>query len=310
VTTPALSRRRLLGLAAAGAAVAATAPVLDAALAYAATPPAADPLLHLLRRTTYGLTPALVAEARQLGADGWLTQQLQPASIDDPACDGYLARYPRLTHSIAQVRGELSLGSWDVMQDLGEATLLRAAWSRRQLQEVMVEFSSNHLNVTGPSSDVWDCRHRFDADVIRPNALGRFSDLLVASSLHPAMLHYLNNDVSTKASPNENFGRELLELHTVGVDAGYSEAEMRSSALVMTGCTTDAVTGEFVYRPRWHYIGPVGVLGWSSANPTGPGGLDVTKAYLRYLAGHRQTALHPLPQSSRSASSATTRQRR
>lgn len=175
---------------------------------------------------------------------------------------------------------------------MGEATLLRAAWSRRQLQEVMVEFWSNHLNVTCPSSDVWDCRHRFDADVIRPNALGRFSDLLVASSLHQAMLHYLNNDVSTKESPNENFGRELLELHTVGVDAGYSEAEMRSSALVMTGCTTDAVTGEFVYRPRWHYTGPVGVLGWSSASPTGAGGLDVAKAYLRYLAGHRQTALH------------------
>ncbi len=290
MTTPKISRRGLLGMVAAGAAAAAV-PMAAAAPAEAATTPA-DALLHLLRRATYGLAPALVAEARGLGAAAWLDQQLAPESIDDTACDSLVARYPRLTHSIPQVRAELSMGGWDVMQDLGEATLARATWSRRQLLEVMVEFWSNHLNVTCPSSDVWDCRHRFDADVIRPHALGRFDDMLVASSMHPAMLHFLNNDVSTKQSPNENFGRELLELHTVGVEAGYTEAEMRNSALVMTGCTTDYTTGEFIYRSRWHYTGPVAVLGWSHANVSATGGQAVATEYLRFLASHRQTALH------------------
>ncbi len=291
-----MTRRRLLGAAATGVTAAAVLPMIGVTPAAAATTTTAtyltaDPLLHLLRRATYGTTPALIAEATKLGAAGWLNQQLAPALIDDRACDAYLARYPNLTKSIADVRATDS-GNWDVMFDTGRATLARATWSRRQLFEVMVDFWSNHLNITCPSDNVWDSRHRFDADVIRVHALGNFSDMLVASSLHPAMLHFLNNNVSRKGSPNENFGRELLELHTVGVEAGYTETEMRTSALVMTGCTVDQATGAFVYKPRWHYTGPVSVLGWSAANATAEGGYVVAVSYLRYLAGHPSTARH------------------
>lgn len=292
-----MSRRRVLGAAATGAAVAVVAPVLGVFPARAATTSAgtyldADPLLHLLRRATYGTTPALIAEARTLGAGAWLNQQLAPSLIDDSECNALVARFPNLTHSIGQVRADYPDGSWQAMFELGRAALARAAWSRRQLYEVMVDFWSNHLNITCPSSEVWDNRHAFDADVIRPHTFGRFSNMLVASSLHPAMLRYLNNNVSRKESPNENFGRELLELHSVGVDGGYSEADMRTSALVMTGCTVDSATGAFLYKPDWHYTGPVSLLGWSAANPTGEGGITVVVSYLRYLAAHPSTALH------------------
>ena len=85
----------------------------------------------------------------------------------------------------------------------------------------MVDFWSNHFNVTTPSGSVWDLKSTEDRDVIRPNALGNFTDLLMASAKSPAMLRYLNNDRSRGDKTNENYGRELLELHTVGVDGGY-----------------------------------------------------------------------------------------
>ncbi len=292
VTTPTLTRRSLFKVAAATGAAVAVAPLVGGTSpAAASTVLTNHPVLHLIRRATYGITPGLVAEVTALTWPVWLEQQLKPLTVPDGLCQTHLARFPLLTQSIAEIRATQN-GSWQTMQDLGYATVMRAAWSKRQLYEVMVEFWSNHLNVVNPFGDAWDSRHRYDADVIRPRALGKFSDMLVASALHPAMLQYLNNDVSRKESPNENFGRELLELHTVGVDGGYTEAEMRTSALVMTGCSIHQDTHEFLYRPTWHYTGPVSVLGWSSANADEAGGLAVVQSYLRYLAMHPQTALH------------------
>jgi uncharacterized protein (DUF1800 family) len=72
----------------------------------------------------------------------------------------------------------------------------------------MVDFWSNHLNVTNPSDSGWNCRHDYDRTVIRAHALGRFVDMLKASAKHPAMLQYLNNADSSKYDPNENYGRE------------------------------------------------------------------------------------------------------
>ena len=121
----------------------------------------------------------------------------------------------------------------------------------------MVDFWSNHLNVTCPSDDVWDTRHRLRRDVIRTHALGRFADMLVAVGEHPAMLRYLDNASSTKSAPNENYGRELLELHTVGVDAGYTERDVKRSALLLTGCTVDE-TRRVLVRPDRHHVGACG----------------------------------------------------
>jgi uncharacterized protein (DUF1800 family) len=244
--------------------------------------------LHLLQRATYGATPESLARVRRIGTAAWLEEQLTPATLADPLGDLVTAKFPRLQWSVAQVRATFEFG-WDVMFDLGQAPLGRAAWSTRQLLEVMVDFWSNHLNVTNPFDGGWDNRHLYDRDVIRKHALGRFSDMLVASAKHPAMLRYLDNASSTKDAPNENYGRELLELHTVGVHGGYTEAMMVDSARIMTGYTVDDSTGLYRYDASRHWTGPVTVLGFTHANGAA-NGEAMAEQYLRYLAGHPATA--------------------
>ncbi len=195
--------------------------------------------------------------------------------------------------SLKQAYGTLN-GSWELMQQLGIVAIVRATWSKRQLFEVMVDFWSNHLNVANPSDNVWWSRHDYDRNVIRRHALGKFSDMLAASATHPAMMTYLNNAESTKDNPNENYGRELLELHTVGVDAGYTEDEMHTSALILTGLGVhwydDVDDGTFNYEPDNHYVGHVKVLGWASKNTSANKGLAVALDYVDYLAHHPATA--------------------
>lgn len=290
---PEVSRRNVLRTAALGAAVVGTgaSSVLfgETAAEAAAKFVPNDHDLHLLRRATWGGTPMALAEIRRLGASRWLERQLDPESIDDRECDQLIAdRFPRLSWSIADAAATLDFG-WDLMFDLGAATLARAAWSQRQLLEVMVDFWSNHLNITNPSDSVWATRHDWDRDVIRKHALGTFADMLAASATHPAMMTYLNNAESTKDSPNENYGRELLELHSVGVDAGYSEQEMYDSTLIMTGFGIDWDSQQFKYSPDNHHTGRVKVLGWSSKNASA-NGYKMGLAYVRYLARHPSTA--------------------
>lgn len=250
-----------------------------------------DPVLHLARRATYGPTPSLLASMRKQGRTKWLEDQLNPGRIDDSYCNKLIAqRFPRLKWSISQAYNNSDV-SWDLMSDLGKAHLARAVWSKRQLFELMVDFWSNHLNVTNFADNVGINRHDYDRNVIRKHALGRFDEMLQASALHPAMLYYLNNAESTKDNPNENYGRELLELHTVGVDAGYSENDMRNSVMIMTGFTVNWETGLFTYEPWIHYRGKVKVLGFHDDNKA-ENGKAMALRYLRYLAHHPQTAQH------------------
>lgn len=261
--------------------------------------PTAGTVTHLLRRTTYGPTPALVGQVTKLGTKKWLEQQLAPASIPDPMGDALRKLYPESQWTIAQVYQQVAAKkidrfSWDVMFPLSQYSLAMATWSSRQLYEVMVDFWSNHLNVANPSDSVWDNRQHYDRVVIRANAMGKFSTMLQASAAHPAMLNYLNQADSTKDAPNENYGREILELHTVGVDAGYTEAMVLDSARIMTGYTLQWDEDkpryrEFVYDRSIHWTGRVRVLGFSHAN-TSSDGRAVAAAYINYLAHHPATA--------------------
>lgn len=271
--------------------VAAGAVVAGATVQALAAPPSAaattDPVLHLLRRATFGPTPALLASVKKVGANAWLDAQLKPSTVADKAMDSFLTRYPRLAWRTWEVR-ENDAG-WDVMYDCLGAHTARHLWSNRQVLEVTVDFFTNHLVVPGPTSEVWDSLHLWQRDVIRKHALGKYSDMLVAAARHPAMLNVLDNANSSKKAPNENYGRELLELHTVGVGT-YTEAEVLQSARILTGLSVDNESGMYEYKPQRHYVGRVKVLGFSHANATAEGGEAVAKAYLVYLARHPSTA--------------------
>src|SRR6185503_10550377 len=136
----------------------------------------------------------------------------------------------------------------------------------------------------------------YERDAIRPHVLGRFRDLLGATAAHPAMLFYLDNYVSTVSRTvngrlvqglNENYGRELLELHTVSVTAGYTQENVFDAARCFTGWTIDQRTGVFVYRATNHDTGAKSVFGLNV--PAGGGKEDGDKL-IAYLAGHPATA--------------------
>lgn len=248
--------------------------------------------LHLARRASWGATPALVAEIGRVGVAAWVDAQLDPlAKVPDTTVDALVAaQWPRLSLRTWEVHDQYWPNSTgDLGNDVIESYVARALWSRRQLLEVMVDFWTNHLVVTAPWGEAWDAVHRFHVDVVRKHALGRYADMLVAAAKHPAMLAQLDNESSTKRAPNENFGREVLELHTVGVDGGYLESDIRRSALVLTGMSTDEESGEYLYRPIRHHRGKLTVLGWTNANASAYGeGVGVE--YLTHLARHPKTA--------------------
>ncbi len=280
----------VLGAGTLGAGALGVAGVATAGAAEAAT---VDPALHLLRRTTYGATPQLLAQLRKSprARAAWLEKQLTPTKVPDRAMDALLRRWPRLSWSAKHVMDAQDMDEWAVMEDLVQAHIARACWSNRQLLEVMVDFWSNHLNVTCPSSEVWTTRHHYDAHVIRSHAFGKFSDMLLASAKHPAMLAYLDQASSDKDFPNENYAREVLELHTVGVNGGYTEAMVKSAARLLTGLSVDEESQTYLYDTTKHATGPVHVLGFKHPNKA-TYGEPVAMAYLTYLAHHPATATH------------------
>ncbi len=227
-----------------------------------------------------------------------------PAQISDSRADGFSSWFATRHRSAAESY-RLSRGGGYVsraMADQARWTLLRRTYSQRQVLEVMTEFWQNHLHVDGGADKQWLWRSSYDA-LIRRHALGRFDEMLQAAIVHPSMLTYLDGDLSvvdrrsTAAGGvvvteqiNENLGRELLELHTVGRTAGYSESQVTDSARILTGSHIDRFkTWEYSYQPEMHYTGPVTVMGFSSAN-SDRDGRAVLNEYLTYLAHHPATA--------------------
>lgn len=249
---------------------------------------------HLVSRFCYGITPKLAREVRRAGgAQRWFERQLQPRRIRDAQADRLKSWWPSLRRSPAELWQRQSAGvegGWKVMEDYARWVLMRRMTSRRQLLEVMTEFWENHLHVAAVGDPQFV--HRVDyGTTIRKHALGRFEDLLRATTTHPAMLIYLDAAKSTKEHPNENLGRELLELHTVGA-GNYTERDVVNSARILTGYSVDYwKTWRPVYHAEDHYRGKVRVKGFTDKNGKIIG-KATTARYLRYLARHKDTAEH------------------
>jgi uncharacterized protein (DUF1800 family) len=200
-------------------------------------------------------------------------------------------------------RIELSAGPAQVVaRDLMESKMLRAIYSDRQLEEVLADFWFNHFNVYLDKGADHYMVTEYERDVIRPHVLGKFKDLLEATAKSPAMLFYLDNWQSVgpnvsqaraanqvRRGLNENYGRELLELHTLGVDGGYTQKDVTEVARCFTGWTIlqPQRGGDFVFNPRAHDNGEKVVLGVTI--PAG-GGMKDGEKVLDIVAHHPSTA--------------------
>ena len=287
-------------------------------------------ILHALNRLGYGPRPGDVERVRRMGLAAYIETQLDPRGIPDPGVEQALAAYPALALSTATLVREYTLPTPQARQRLtsGEmsrqemmemypaerrpavitaqmqaARITRAVASGRQLEEVMVDFWFNHFNVYAQKGAVRWMVPAYEREAIRPHALGRFRDLVLATARHPAMLFYLDNWLSTRADLvvsggpnagrrmglNENHARELMELHTLGVDGGYTQQDVIEVARCFTGWTIDRPQqgGGFIFRPLAHDRGAKRVLG--QVIPAGGGQQDGERV-IDILVRHEATA--------------------
>lgn len=227
-----------------------------------------SPTRHLVERLTYGSTPSELARADALGLDGYLREQLRPETIDDSECAAM----------IAPLKSEGTLEKdWDELYDYSHkeewidrirpgvdvfhATLVRRAHSLCQLHERMIDFWHDHFNIYWGTDLFQQLLPKWDA-LLRQHALGNFGELLRGTAQHPCMLIYLDNYISTNSGPNENYARELLELHTLGAmhyqqKDGYADDDVYETSRCFTGWGVDwqdevEGRGRFLYRHDNH----------------------------------------------------------
>ena len=334
-------------------------------------------IVHILNRTGFGPRPGDVERVRRMGLQNYLELQLHPSKIEDSAAESKLLGLKTLTMNSSELfeqyppriqrknsnagktfgeerkeRGDLpeemerskpmALNApGRIIGELAQAKLLRAVYSERQLQEVMVDFWSNHFNVfAAKGANKWLIT-AYVRDVIRPHAMGKFKDLLAATAKSPAMLFYLDNwmsanpnasldlsrlwklrsmrngvnprrrlgssgdpdgsdpkmendpaassKVKRKLGLNENYARELMELHTLGVDGGYTQQDIIEVARCLTGWTIfrPRQDGEFKFARMLHDDGEKTVLGHRIE---AGGGIRDGERVLEILARHPSTA--------------------
>jgi uncharacterized protein (DUF1800 family) len=262
---------------------------------HAPLPPSPDnrALFAALNRLTFGPRSEELARAAEIGLAGWIEEQLAPERIDDTPCDLRVSPLDTLrlkASDLFDLSSKLFANQDRQMapQELRSATLIRQIYSRRQLFERMVEFWGDHFNISVEKGDCFCLKTVDDRSVLRPHALGSFRDLLWASAHSPAMLVYLDNASSDKATPNENYARELMELHTLGVGSGYTQQDVMQLARCLTGWGVKEHfwKGEFEFQAQRHAAGSKTVLGLEIP----AGGQDEAEAVLEMLAEHPAAA--------------------
>ena len=295
-----------------------------------ATPPSKDLVTHILQRFTYGPTQQLVNDVRKGGVDNWFEKQLDHLALPDTKVETYLAKWDIFNYihkdmnflwPLAESEGDMSKGQIFYINHLSGRvlhlyTLIQQTHSERQIFEMMVEFWHDHLNITTLGDETKDGNldwhtNDWNKRVIRQHALGKFEDLLQASALHPAMIVYLDGELSTKEQPNENFGRELLELYTVTPKSGYTQSDIINAAKLFSGLRVK-------WPERWYQRGPrtrpwgntfkdvppfstmlhgerqnygtFKIMGWQQTVTTLDQVLPAIQSLLKYLAAHPETA--------------------
>ncbi|MEI5671637.1 MULTISPECIES: DUF1800 domain-containing protein [unclassified Nocardioides] len=257
---------------------------------YRATPVLSVQSRHLVNRFSFGITPQLAAEVRAAGGHlAWFDRQL--ATPYDARARGLADWWPDLHLSAAAIFKRQTMLDRDTLEvgyDIGKRTVVRRIVSPTPVLEVMTKFWENLLHVPIAADNVSVFRADY-GEQIRARALGRYDDLLKTAVLHPAMLMYLGNAGSTKAHPNENLGRELLELHTLGV-GHHTEDDVKASARILTGWRVKLYsTWEPFYSEVDHWTGPVRVRDFVDDNVAADG-RDLTLRFLSYLSHHPDTA--------------------
>ena len=223
---------------------------------------AAESTWRLLNRITFGPRPEERNRIDSIGPAAFIEEQLAPDTLPAMATRPRLA-LRRLESLHLDAPDLFDVESEVASAELQRAALLRAVYSPAQLVEVMVDFWSDHFNIAQTKGACTWLKTIDDRDVIRPHALGNFHDLLHASAHSPAMLIYLDNQENHAGNPNENYARELLELHTLGIDSGYTQADIQELARCLTGWTVRGhfYRGRFTFDPDYHDDGPKRVLG-------------------------------------------------
>lgn len=279
------------------------APALLPALLLVACPYGDDPRVvdHVLSRMAYGPEAWSRAHVLTLGLRGYVEEQLYPEAIADPELDVILAPYGTLALDVHQLHEYVTSDHLvEPLGELKEAKVLRAVFAKRQLEQVLTDFWFDHFNVdAGDGVPSWTVND-YERTAIRANVLGRFEDLLLATARHPAMLDYLDNasndrdsideDGNVVRGLNENYGRELMELHTIGLTGGYTQADVIAVARALTGwhIDWDFQTDGFRFDDWAHDSEPKSILGTLQL-PAGGGEQD-GRAVLHFLANHPMTA--------------------
>jgi len=306
------------------------------AAAQPATPGADEQSLarHVLSRMAFGPRPGDVDRVVARGVDAWIAEQLDPSSIDVATLDaGMMEWAPSLFLSLNDTmkrynppyqRGESeetqqkrNQNRREVKRQLRDAVLYRAVASPRQFEEVMLNFWRNHFSIDQNKNDVAWMAPNFEARVLRKHAFGKFENMLIASARHPAMLVYLDNNISQKPLTeqqqrlvdrygendnvprsiaalgrerglNENYARELMELHTLGVDRRYRQRDVTALARVLTGWTAklNHTDSGYLFREDVHDTEPKWLFGTRLRGAGERQGLEV----VRGLARHKLTA--------------------
>jgi uncharacterized protein (DUF1800 family) len=293
---------------------------------------------HALNRLAYGPRPGDVEKVRRMGLDTWIEQQLTPSSIDDSAISARLPRIAAPPETATQQ--ELQRYGRQQIQTIAAQKVVRSIYSERQLEEVLVDFWFNHFNVFAGKGRTALFLPEYEREAIRPHIWGSFRELLEATAKSPAMLFYLDNHLSVdpeaaeqaaaaaqqrrrrlanagqqpaagaqqrRRGLNENYARELLELHTLGVDGGYTQNDIVEVARALTGWTIAPARGgrgtrndnqdqammsgggAFRFTPMMHDRGEKVVLGRTIR---AGGGIEDGERVLDIAAAHPSTARH------------------